>query len=392
MTLGRVRAVLGSFLGAALLSFVPGTVDAQPYTAEPAPEWDALFDRESGWTGADAVYSVPLDGDDRHGAAGPKTETLWLFGDTAIGDVAPDGRRLAGTEIVNNTVAFLTGSEPNPDQISFLWRGQRSNDPLPVFVPTTPNAEPEDWYWPMDGLVLERTLHLFMLRLRKDGAFFAIVGVALVSLDLNSEDPYGTHQQVDTPLFREATAAWLEAHFGQAILVNTKAAGAVNPDGFVYIYGQEASQPVKGMVAARVLPEQLTDFTAWRYWDGFGWSELIEDAVPITNRISTEFSMSPLPDGRFVAVFQADGLGADVAIRVGDSPVGPFGPMRRIYRCPEVDLDPEIFVYNAKAHPHLSQPGELLISYNVNTFDFFGDFFRYADIYRPRFIRLIALP
>ena len=45
-------------------------------------------------------------------------------------------------------------------------------------------------------------------------------------------------------------------------------------------------------------------------------------------------------------------------------------------------------MYNAKAHPHLSRPGELLISYNVNTFDFWGDFFRDADIYRPRFIRL----
>lgn len=26
--------------------------------------------------------------------------------------------------------------------------------------------------------------------------------------------------------------------------------------------------------------------------------------------------------------------------------------------------------YNAKAHSHLSAPGELLISYNVNAFDF----------------------
>ena len=77
-------------------------------------------------------------------------------------------------------------------------------------------------------------------------------------------------------------------------------------------------------------------------------------------------------------------------MRIGESPVGPLGPMQRIYRAPEVDFDPDIFVYNAKAHPHLSRPGELLISYNVNTFDFFGDFFQYSDIYRPRFIRLIV--
>ncbi len=43
--------------------------------------------------------------------------------------------------------------------------------------------------------------------------------------------------------------------------------------------------------------------------------------------------------------------------------------------------------YNAKAHPHLSPPGELLIRYNVDSSDFWGQF-KNADIYRPRFIRL----
>ena len=68
-------------------------------------------------------------------------------------------------------------------------------------------------------------------------------------------------------------------------------------------------------------------------------------------------------------------------------PDGPARTARKIWHCPEPDRDPDIFVYNAKAHPHISAPGELLISYNVNTFDFF-DHFKYADIYRPRFIRL----
>jgi len=76
-----------------------------------------------------------------------------------------------------------------------------------------------------------------------------------------------------------------------------------------------------------------------------------------------------------------------VGFRPGESPVGPFGFYRGIWHCPEADIDPDIFVYNAKAHPHLSTPGKLLISYNVNTFDF-GDAFKDADIYRPRFVTL----
>ena len=41
------------------------------------------------------------------------------------------------------------------------------------------------------------------------------------------------------------------------------------------------------------------------------------------------------------------------------------------------------------AHPHLSKPDELPISYNVNTLNS-RDHFNYADIYRPRFINIIV--
>jgi len=95
-----------------------------------------------------------------------------------------------------------------------------------------------------------------------------------------------------------------------------------------------------------------------------------------------------MQDGQFILVFQKDALGHDIAIKLGDSPVGPFGEVVSIYTCPEPAIDPDIFVYNAKAHPHLSDSDELLISYNVNTFDFW-DHFAHADIYRPRFIKLI---
>jgi hypothetical protein len=43
--------------------------------------------------------------------------------------------------------------------------------------------------------------------------------------------------------------------------------------------------------------------------------------------------------------------------------------------------------YAAKAHTHLSRPGELLVSYIVSSQDFeqiIGD----ASLYRPRFVRV----
>ena len=53
------------------------------------------------------------------------------------------------------------------------------------------------------------------------------------------------------------------------------------------------------------------------------------------------------------------------------------------------DLD--FYTYNAKAHPNLSKPGEILISYNVNSFDFLDDIVKHPYHLRPRFISVKIL-
>jgi len=44
--------------------------------------------------------------------------------------------------------------------------------------------------------------------------------------------------------------------------------------------------------------------------------------------------------------------------------------------------------YNAKAHTNLSNPGDLLITYNVISLNFFKDIKKYGHHYHPRFIRV----
>ena len=75
----------------------------------------------------------------------------------------------------------------------------------------------------------------------------------------------------------------------------------------------------------------------------------------------------------------------DLYIRVGESPVGPFGPRINVYRTSEQDAGQEIYTYNAKAHPSLSPEGEWLVSYNVNARRW-DSLIENADIYRPRFL------
>ncbi len=365
--------------------------DPQPLelAAVAAPEWTALFDRSSGWTGADGIFSVAADGVDAPGTASGTT-TTFLFSDTAIGEVRPDGSRQS-TRLINNTLAQLSGGAPDPSRIAFFWRIE-GNEPRAIVEPETPEAESDEWYWNQDGVVIGGTLYSFFLRLGPGaGGFpFEVVGVNLVSFPVGEGLPSDV-QQRDTPLFRPDQPGRGNIQFGAGLMANTAEAQAPHPDGYLYVYGVQ-NELSKKLLVARVRPAQIADFGAWRFWDGTSWSPSLDAAAPVTDRISNELSVSPLTDGRYLLVFQLDAISPWVAVRVGESPVGPWGEAQQLYRCPEADTDPDTFCYNAKGHPHLSQPGELLISYNVNTFDFFGDFFRDADIYRPRFIRLTGLP
>ena len=286
--------------------------------AVPALEWGALFERRSGWTGADGIYSIPLSGNERPGS-GAATRTFFTFSDTFIGQVNAAGERVSGATLVNNTNALLAGSDPDPAEIDFFWRTSASGSPMAQVIPQPPTGT-RTWFWPNDGIVVDGRLYLFSLR-------------------------------------------------------------------NLYVYGVRNDSNNKKLVVARVLPGQIANFSAYRFWSSGTWSTSIAAATPVTGRISSEFSVSPLPDGRYILVFQLDTLSNKVAVRYADTPVGPWSDFTVVYTAPESGISPNTYTYNAKAHPHLSTPDRLLISYNVNTFDFF-EHFSNADIYRPRFIWL----
>jgi len=374
--------------GGFLLLFAANILFAQAFTVVPAPEWNILFNRDSGWSGADGIYSIPLDEVETHGNY-QNTNTVFLFSDTFIGDVSPDGERLPGTVMVNNTAAFLSRGDPDVSNIRFIVAHENGN-PRSLFIPTTPNTQPGEWYWLMDGIRHNGSFYIFASRMRSDPvSLFAREGLALIVIPPGSLPPFENHTQTELPFNIPPDGDRGAIVYGGAIMPNTVSAGAPHPDGFIYIYGirEDFNPGNKKVLAARVAEEDFPDPDSWRFFDGDNWVSEIMDAAVITDRVSSEFSVSPLQDGRYILVFQIDCIGPNVGFRIGDSPVGPFGPAQEIYYCPEREYA-GIYTYNAKAHPHLSEQGELLISYNVNTTNFW-DHFQNADIYRPRFVRLI---
>src|SRR5690606_38550414 len=136
------------------------------------------------------------------------------------------------------------------------------------------------------------------------------------------------------------------------------------------IYGVRGME--KHLMVARVLPEHFENFEAWRFWDGEDWNASMQEVAMVTHGVSNELSLSVLPDGRYALVFTVNGLGPVVGMKIGSTPYGPFGPVIELYHSQEMQQKNYI-TYNAKAHPSLSAPGELLISYNVNAFSFFEE-------------------
>jgi len=364
------------------------------FRVEAAPDWDALFDLETGgWTGADGIFSFPLN-EDESNLSYRNTGTFFVFSDTFTGDVKPDGSR-SSLNIVHNTAAYRAPGDPwtKPLQM-FVNRDPQTGTPLDMFPPSLPGSAPNDWYWMKDGIILNNRAYLLASWWGFHPLYIAQrKGIVMIEIPAGDLPPFSNHIQRDTPLYVADNGAGNNIVYGGAIMPNTTTAGAPQADGYIYIYGNSDSFNGDGfnkaVYVARVAEAEFADFNQWRYWDGISWSTAIEDSFAVTDQSSLESSVSPLGDGRYLMVFQYRQTKPSIGIRVGASPVGPWSAVVKIYDCPEPTTIPGTFCYNAKAHPHLSQAGEVLISYNVNTGSN-ADQRANADIYRPRFIRLIA--
>jgi hypothetical protein len=381
-----------------LLATIPGcknaakgqnnsTVPQKPlsFTVEAAPEWTALMERTSGWFGADGIFSIPLNGKEEQGVADKKT--LFIFSDTYIGEVV-NNVPMPGNVMVNNSAAWLTGVEPDKERISFTYNTLGNGDPTSYFVPDNEASKDGEYFWLGDGFINQakgNALYLFAYHVHKTGPDvfdFESTHIALLKIKNPTPEGISDYEQMATGLgFVHPDHG--RVYFGSGIFVNTKKACAPDPDGYVYIYG--IMEAKKSLIAARTLPENIEKFDQWTFWNGSEWADNKEDVVPITDAVSNELSVTPTGDGRYLLTFTVLGLSDKVGIRVGESPVGPFGEIHEVYTCPEY-AEKGLFPYNAKAHYHLSRPGKLLVSYNTITLNFWEDIQKDATIYHPRFI------
>ncbi len=325
-----------------------------------AVETDSVFNKQfrqeiGGWIAADATYSIFL----------PDGRTLWLFGDTFIGEVDQNNAIVPGSKFIRNSAVIQDG-----DILETLFTGNRSN-PSDFILTQHPDST---WYWPDHGVVDDDTLRIFLAKFRTNpdapsGFNFEHAGNDIANLtwpglEFISVVPVSSH-----PVNR--------VFYGDRILVDS---------GYNYIYGRRYDDPEYNIPyphVARVAIGELMD-QQWEYYDGQGWSANPEDTRRINDfQVSQQYSVSKYR-GKYILLTQDIWFSPRIYSFTSDSPVGPWDSKRLVYTTPESEQD--MFTYNAYAHPQFDQDAKLLVSYNTN-----GDFwsiFQNVELYRPRFIRV----
>ena len=371
-----------------------------PLPGIPAPEWDTIFARKKGWTGADGCYSVEL-GDGR---------TLWLYSDTWVGTVAK-GKHAEGSKLVNNSIgiqpATPVGKLPKHGSLEFFWGqpGEKGKarawiEPELALKADDPQAAGKSWYWLLDGCMISppgggKKLLVFLMHMGRkkeggDGVFnFRMLGgaLAVISNPLDAPAQWKITQAVNPHSRRKGSddISWATA------LYSSGGEGPGEP-GMLYIYGiRDVKGLNKQLVLAKAPAARADDFSTWRFFTGKGWSEKSSDSVKITDEAVNEHTVESISykgKSRLVLVESQPVFGKHVLVRTAAKPEGPWSELKKVFLVGNLEKGKhKRFTYAGKGHAHLSVPGELLISYVINSHNFW-DMVGDASIYRPRFIRV----
>ncbi len=305
-----------------------------------------------GWAASDGVYSTTVRGHD----------VVWLMNDTFLGPVNAD-ESMTEPGFIHGSIV-LGGRDGLPD--TTITGGTREE---PHSIADPPGAVDGDpWYWNGDGVVDGGKLKVFEYRTGKtDGEppwNFGWISTDIVtySKDFKVED-------VTTTYGKAGGVSW-----GTELVKCSR---------YTYVYGVKDN----AIHLARARSGHLTR-PDWEFWTAAGWSSDSDATVPITTDVGASYSVTPM-NGQFVLTTTSAAIFTDhkIYVATAPTPTGPFGPRTAVYTAPEGGVGNLYAPYNVAAHPTISKPGELVISYNVNS-QKGDDLLADANNNRPRFVTI----
>jgi hypothetical protein len=358
------RAVLGSATAAAASAVLGSEAAASAYptviSATPNSALTNAFTQYAntggGWTGADGAYSARL----------PNNRQLWVYSDTFLGTVNPDGGRPQTSPFINNSFIVRQGTRMS------TVHGGTAADPRAVITPTTPNS----WYWAGANLVTSNLLQVVYLEFLRTGSGMwdwrwernVVARFDATTLRLLGTSPIPSAANISWGM-------WLE-----------------RSGGYTYVYGVEDLQNDKYLHVARVSGTDLRG--TWAYWTGTAWSAVESESARVLLGIGNEFSVTRYGDWwMLVTQDTTEIFSAKLVAYFATSPTGPFGGKTLLYTTPETGAfgsygNPNVITYSMHEHPELRSGNRLLITYCVNSLDS-ADLYEDASIYRPRYLDVV---
>lgn len=320
---------------------------------------DSLFNKifreaKGGWIAGDATYSIAL----------PDGRTLFLMGDSFIGEVINEKEIAPGAKMIRNCALLF-----DKDTLTSIYNGTFEN-PSDFIQTSLPDST---WYWPEHGTVENDTLKIFLAKYTTNpqgtpGWNFKYIGHDIAYFLLPEIHLIGIY-----------TLPYYDANnvmYGDRLMKDNS---------YTYIYGRK-EEDVSGysIPYPHVARSQYSIKNQWEFYNGENWSTDTFTTKKFNSfQVSQQYSIFQHKN-KYILITQDIWLSPEIYSFISTTPVGPWENKTLIYSTP-IDYD-ETFTYNAYAHPQFDENNHLLVSYNSN-----GDFraiFDNIEIYRPKFIRV----
>jgi len=319
---------------------------------------NAFFRKDKFWRGADGAATIDLE----------NGKILWLFSDTFI-DTDGTGKR-TNSIMINNTIAIQNGNDIGKSNLSFYWKGKIKKPKAFFELPG------KNWLWTGHGTLVNDKLVVFLFeeKATNEGLGFETVGWYVALIDNPKDKP---------ELWKINYKKGLET-FG--VIVGSSA--VLKDSNFVYAFGVKEPGTHETYLL-RFEKDQLAtgDLSGMEWWVNNTWTKNVTEEPKSSVLFSgqTEFSLHFDKESEKYIQIQTYGFGhSSIGYRLADHLHGPWSePV--IFYTPRVKHEKE-FTYTANAHPELQADG-LLITYNVNNFDF-DRLVNDETIYFPKIVTL----
>jgi hypothetical protein len=353
-----------------LLITAPSRAWAQQPVGSAFEAAEALFRQDPDWLGSDGASSTPL-GNGR---------VYWTFEDSFI--AASSAHTRAQSTMIRNSVAIQTGLDPLTAEMRFYWGRDGDGSPASFFP-----EDGETWYWTGGAMRLEEGPLITFLRRTNStpglGLGFAHAGYALAVIQDPEQEP-----SVWQPVIVQGRPSTFDAVPAMALVREGE-----------YVIGlalKQAGTHSGALVRYRASHLAAGNIEQPEWWAGpaAGWvaeSDLGPDGPAfVIDDAGAENSLHwDLRTQSFIH-FATYGFGAaTIGMRTAPAITGPWSEAVEVYRPPESGSQ-RPFVYAAMAHPELvaRRPGELIVTYATNSFEFSDMFTEYGSqhLYWPRVI------